>query len=154
MHPLALLILPLVQTAPPPMPPPPPGDRQLMPPYLHAARELGLSEDQQVQLKALLDAHHNRMDEKIKGLREAQKALMEVVRGDHSGDLKALNAVFAERHLVVVTEAEKLHAQCLAILTPAQREKAKTLRPPRPEGTEGRPPRGQRDQPERPEGSN
>ena len=116
-------------------PPPPARGPQLMPPFLHLAEELGLSEGQKAQLKAIFDSHRTSMEAKSDAGRQAHEALMEAVR-QGSGDLTALNQEAASRQLALLQEAQQIHAACLALLTPEQREKAKSLRPPRP-GMEG-----------------
>lgn len=143
----SLLLAPAALLQGPP-PPPKDGGPRLIPPFLHRAEELGLSEDQKTRLKAVLDAHRASMEAKSEAGRQAQEAVMAAVRGG-TGDLTALHQTAANRHLAVLQEAQQIHSECLELLTPEQKEKAKALRPqrersqsgergPRPEG-ENRP---------------
>lgn len=130
----SLLLAPAALTQPPP-----PGPR-LVPPFLHQAEELGLGEDQKARLKAILEGHRASMEAKGQADRKAHEALMDSVR-EGTGDLTALHQAAARTQLLLLQEAQALNAECLGVLTPEQREKSRSLRPPRPE-LGGRPPRG------------
>lgn len=140
----ALLLTPAAWTQGPP-PPPPGGGPRVVPPYVHLAAELGLGEDQKTSLKAILDSHRSAMEAHADADRKAKEALLEAVRRGR-GDLAPLHAASAAAELAFFQAAQKVNAACLAVLTPAQQEKLKTLRPPRPgEGgpkDPGMPPRG------------
>lgn len=102
-----------------------------MPPSLaHLSKELGLSEDQQRRLRTIHEDHRGRMEARKEAFHTAQKALMDVVLGDGAGDLNALNAAFAARHLDMVVEMASIHTESSAVLTPAQREQAKAIHAP------------------------
>jgi Spy/CpxP family protein refolding chaperone len=123
----------------------------LVPPFLHQAEELGLSEDQKARLKAILDGHRASMEPKAQADRKAHEALMDAVR-EGVGDLAALHRLAAGTQLALLQEAQQLHAECLGVLTREQREQSRSLRPPRPDQG-GRPPRPEghdRSRPERP----
>ena len=134
----SLLLAPAALTQAPPPQPPGPGPR-LVPPFLHQAAELGLSEDQKARLKTILDGHRASMEAKTQADRKAHEALMDSVR-EGAGDLTALHQVAARTQLLLLQEAQVLNAECLGVLTQDQREKSRSLRPPRPE-MGGRPPR-------------
>lgn len=114
-----------------PPPPPPPGGPRLIPPFLRIAAELGLSEEQKNQLKAILEGHRVSMEAKSEASRLALDALMDAVRTG-SGDLTVLNQTAAGCQLTLFQEAQQVHAASLGVLTADQREKARAMRPPRP----------------------
>ena len=125
-----MLTLALLLTAPA-LQAPPPGPGPM--PMMRHAQELGLSEAQKTQFKAIHDAHRASMEAKGKALREAQQALMACVMSNE-GDLNALHQAFSEKHLAVLAERKAVHAEIFALLTPEQQAKAKTLKPHGPMG--------------------
>ena len=127
MYALALLLLPPAQEAPPPLPPPPPAP-PMMQSSLHLAKELGLSVEQKTHLQAIDEAHRDHMRTLHEAFREAQITLMDAAQGGQAGDLKALNTIFAARHLDLVSEVAAIHSERFAVLTPAQQEMAKEIR--------------------------
>ncbi len=122
---LALLLATPTLQAPPPGPGPMP--------FLHHAKELGLSEAQLGQLKTLHESHRAALRAKGDAVHESQRALMDCVRTGQ-GDLTALHQAYAERHLAFLSEQKALHAEVFAVLTPEQQAKAKALKPMGPMG--------------------
>jgi len=137
---LTLLLVPPAQEAPPPPPGPP-----IIPTYLHFSKELGLSDEQKTSLRTIHEAHQDSLRSLHDAFHEAQKAMMDVVQGDRSGDLKALNDSFAARHLALMSEMASIQSESFAVLTPAQQVKAKEIHARRPEGSpdQGMRPQGQ-----------
>lgn len=93
------------------------------------AQELGLNEDQKTQAKAVIDASK----ERIRPLFESMKQNREIIKDlgtDGNFDEAKVNEIAnqqSETMKQLFIEKEKTKAQLFAILTPDQREKAKTM---------------------------
>lgn len=94
--------------------------------------QLGLTEDQIKQIRAIRSRHWQSMRETVRTLREARRALREMVLSDANPDEAAFLAKAAE---VKELSGQMLEARARTLqevarlLTPEQREKLRALRP-------------------------
>lgn len=107
------------------------GPQGFPPPFLleRISKELGLSDEQQTQAKAILESSK----ERIKPLMEQMKqnhAMAKNLGTDGNFDEAKVNEIANEQSETMkqlFIEKEKTKAQLFAILTPEQREKAKQM---------------------------
>ena len=125
---LALLLLPALALAQPPGPPP-----------IERFEELKLTDAQRAKIETLRDAERRKTIRLDADARIAEMDLEDAI--DAGGDVAPLVDRVADLRRQILTARVATRVAVRAILTPEQRTKLKSLRPPRPEGPPPGPPR-------------
>lgn len=116
-----------IEPPPPPPPPPPP----LSPPHLdRLARDLNLTEAQQSELKAFMDAQRATMDALRKKM-DAERGQLDAATASGQFDeaqVRSLAAQQAQTHADLLVEQKRIEAKIYSLLTPEQRARFEQLR--------------------------
>ncbi|MBP6823412.1 MAG: Spy/CpxP family protein refolding chaperone [Acidobacteria bacterium] len=91
---------------------------------------LGLSDEQEAQIKAILEAEKPKIQPLVAELAANRKALNEATDNGtfNETEVKAIAAKQGETLAALIVEKERVKTQILAVLTPEQRAKAEQFR--------------------------
>lgn len=116
---------------PPPLPPPPPPPPRFgLPPLDHLTGELNLTEAQQAEIKALMDARRTTLEILMKKL-DAERRLLDDATRDGQFDeaqVRSLAAQQAQTFAEVIVEHKRTEARLYGLLTHEQRARFEQLR--------------------------
>ncbi len=87
-------------------------------------KDLNLTEDQKVQMKTLHENNRKKMEEAMKAVGEARKALMEATEGEEisESEVKTLSSQLADAIAVMTLRKANMMKEVKAILTDEQKE--------------------------------
>jgi Spy/CpxP family protein refolding chaperone len=113
---------------PPPSPPPPPPFG--LPPLEHLTRELNLTEAQQAEIKAFMDAERTTLENLMTKLDAERRQLDEATKGGQfdEAQVRALAAQQAQTFTELIVEHKRVEARLYSLLTPEQRTRFEQLR--------------------------
>ncbi|HEX8748849.1 MAG TPA: Spy/CpxP family protein refolding chaperone [Pyrinomonadaceae bacterium] len=117
-----------IKPPPPPLPPPPPPFG--LPPPDHLTRELDLTEAQQAEIKAFMDAGRTTLETLMTKLDAERRQLDEATKGGQfdEAQVRSLAAQQAQTFTELIVEHKRVEARLYSLLTPEQRTRFEQLR--------------------------